>query len=117
MIICLDLLKEDLEADHAGLPTDFNKIPMKLLEFMVQGAEEDQEDQIIFIEQIMDKLEQIDPTNSHNKDFSQDGVPDQPSIASKTKGSNPEPTRQAPQRGLQLSLPCWQAGTRRARNP
>ncbi len=31
MIILLDLLKDDLEADHAGLPTNFDRIPMKLL--------------------------------------------------------------------------------------
>ena len=41
MIILLDLLMDDLEADHAGLPTDFDKIPMKLLKFMVQNAGED----------------------------------------------------------------------------
>ena len=73
MIILLDLLKDNLEADHAGLPTDFDKIPMKLLDFMVQDAGEDQEDQIKFIKQIMNELEQIDPTNSHNKDFIWDG--------------------------------------------
>jgi hypothetical protein len=48
-IILLDLLKDDLEADHAGLPTDFDRIPMKLLEFMVLDAGEDQENQIKFI--------------------------------------------------------------------
>ena len=30
---------------------------------------------------------------------------------------NLEPTRQAPHRGPQLSLPCWQTGTRRGCNP
>ncbi len=41
MIILLDLLKDDLEADHAGLSTNFDRIPMKLLEFMVLDAGED----------------------------------------------------------------------------
>jgi hypothetical protein len=39
MIILLDLLKDDLEADHAGLPTDFDRILMKLsnLWYWMQG--------------------------------------------------------------------------------
>jgi hypothetical protein len=41
MIILLDLLKDNLEAAHAVVPTDFNKIPMKLLEFIVLDAGED----------------------------------------------------------------------------
>ena len=49
MTILLDLLKDNLEANHVGLPTDFEKIPMKLLNFMVQDAGEDREDQIKFI--------------------------------------------------------------------
>ncbi len=46
MIILLNLLKDDLEADHAGLPTNFNRIRMKLLKFMLLGAGEDQENQL-----------------------------------------------------------------------
>ena len=89
MIILLDLLKDNLEADHAGLPTDFDKIPMKLLKFMVLDVEEDQENQIKFIKQIIEELTQINLTDSHIKDFNQDGGTDQPSIASKTQGTLP----------------------------
>jgi hypothetical protein len=96
MIILLDLLKVNLEADHAGFPTDFDKIPMKLLKFMVQDAGEDREDQIKFIEQIMEELEQINPTDSHSKDFSWDGGMDQPSIASKTQGAQPGAHKASP---------------------
>jgi hypothetical protein len=46
MIIMLDLLKDELEADQAGLPADFNCIPLKLLEFMVQETGEEREEQI-----------------------------------------------------------------------
>jgi hypothetical protein len=42
MIILLDFLKDDLEADQAGPPADFDKIPLKLLKFMVLDAGEDQ---------------------------------------------------------------------------
>ena len=89
MIILLDLLKDDIEADHARLPTLFDKITMKLIDFMVQDAGEDQENQIKFIEQIMDELEQPNPTNSHNKDSIRDRETDQPSTASKTQGTRP----------------------------
>ncbi len=96
MIILLDLLKDDLEADHAGLPTNFDRIPMKLLEFMVLDAGEDQENQIKSIKQIIEELEQIDQTKSHNEDFSRDGGTDQPSIASKTQGTLPVAHKASP---------------------
>jgi hypothetical protein len=76
MIILLDLLKDDLKADHVGLPTNFNRIPMKLLKFMVLDVGEDQENQIKFIKQIIEELEQIHQTNSHNQGFSWDGGTD-----------------------------------------
>jgi hypothetical protein len=69
---------------------------MKLLEFMVLDAGEDQENQIKFIEQIVEELEQIDQTDSHNKDFSRDGGTNQPSIASKTQGMLPGAHKASP---------------------
>jgi hypothetical protein len=44
----------------------------------------------------MKELEQIDQTNSHNKDFSRDGGTDQPSIASKTQGMLPRAHEASP---------------------
>jgi hypothetical protein len=41
MIICLNLLKDDLEADEVGLPANFNRMPAKLLKLMVQEAGKD----------------------------------------------------------------------------
>ncbi len=76
MIILLDLLKDDLKADHVGLPTNFDRIPMKLLKFMVLDVGEDQENQIKFIKQIIEELEQINQTNFHNQGFSWDGGTD-----------------------------------------
>ncbi len=89
MIILLDLLKDDLEADQAGLLADFDKIPLKLLKFMVLDAGEDREGQIKFIKQITEELEQIGQTDSHNKESSLEGGTDQPSEASKTQGTLP----------------------------
>ncbi len=56
MIILLDLLKDNLEADQVGLPTDFNRVPVKLLELMVPDAGKDREDQIRFIKHITEEL-------------------------------------------------------------
>jgi hypothetical protein len=53
IIIMLDLLMNNLEADQVGLPADFNRIPLKLLEFMILDAGEAREEQIKFINEIM----------------------------------------------------------------
>jgi hypothetical protein len=71
MIILLGLLKDELEADQAGLPTEFNRLPTKLLKFLVQEAGEDRNDQINYIEQITMGLEQLGQTN-RNKVLSPD---------------------------------------------
>ncbi len=63
---------------------------------MVLDAGEDQENQIKFIKQIIEELEQIDQTNSHNEDFFWDGGTDQPSIASKTQGTLPGAHKASP---------------------
>jgi hypothetical protein len=52
----LDLLMDDLETDQAGLPADFNRISLKLLEFMILDAGEVREKQIKFINEIMADL-------------------------------------------------------------
>ena len=41
MIILLGLLKDELEADQFGLPSEFNSVSTKLLGFMMQEAGED----------------------------------------------------------------------------
>jgi hypothetical protein len=89
MIILLDLLKDDLKADQTGLPTDFNRVPVKLLELMVQDAGEDREDQIGFIEHITEEPKQISQTTSHNKAFCLEWGPGHSSDASKTQGMVP----------------------------
>ncbi len=89
MIILLDLLKDNLKADQAGLPTDFNRVPVKLLELMVQDAGKDHEDQIGFINHITEELKQISQTSSRNKAFCLEGGPGHSPDASKTQGMLP----------------------------
>jgi hypothetical protein len=96
MIILLNLLKDNLEANQAGLPADFNRVPMKLLKLMVQDAGKDRKDQIRFIKQIMEELKQIGQTASCNKASSLDRGLGQPSEASKTQGTLPGAHKASP---------------------
>jgi hypothetical protein len=94
IIICLDLLKDNLEADEAGLPADFNSMSAKLLKLMVQEAGKDRGEQIKFITEILEALKQINQTNSHNKASSLDkGIGQE---ASKTQGTIPRAHKASP---------------------
>ncbi len=94
IIICLDLLKDNPEADEVGLPADFNRMPAKLLELMVQEAGKDCGEQIKFIAEILEALKQINQTDSHNKASSSDeGIGQE---ASKTQGTLPRAHKASP---------------------
>ncbi len=100
MIIMLDLLMDNLEADQAGLPADFNQIPLKLLEFMISNAGKDRKEQIKFVNEIMADLKQLGQTNYLNKAYSLEKGGSQPQEASKTQGTLPgahkvSPTKEA----------------------
>jgi hypothetical protein len=103
MIIPLGLLKDELEADQAGLPTEFNRWPTKLLEFLVQEAGEDRNNQINYIKQIMVELEQLGQTNLRNKALSPDKGIGQ-SNASKTQGTLPGAHKASPTEEAAIEL-------------
>jgi hypothetical protein len=44
MTILLDLIKGELEGDLAGIDPDFAKIPIQLIDFMIEEAREDPEE-------------------------------------------------------------------------
>jgi hypothetical protein len=88
MIILLGLLKDELEADQAGLPAIINRVPTKLLEFLVQEAGEDCKDQINYIKQITEGLELIGQIDPCNEALSPDEGTGR-SEASKTQGTVP----------------------------
>jgi hypothetical protein len=94
IIICLDLLKDDLEADKAGLPANFNRMPAKLLKLMVQEAGKDRGEQIKFIAEILEALKQINQSNFHDEASSLDEGTGQE--ASKTQGSLPRAHKASP---------------------
>jgi hypothetical protein len=96
MTIFLGLLRDELEADQEGLPTDFptdfNRLSIKMLDFMVEEAGEDQMDQINFINQISADLQQIGQINHHNETYRL--VRDQANLKPvRLRECYPEPTR------------------------
>ncbi len=88
MTILLGLLRDELGADQVGLPADFSRLSLKMSDFMVEEAGEDQEDQIDFINLIAEELQQIGQIDPHNKAYSLDEGPGQLK-ASKTQGMLP----------------------------
>ena len=87
MITLLNLLKDDLELDKAGLPAGFEKNPVNLLVLLVKKAGKECREQIEYIEEILKALNKICQTNSHNKAPSLDEGTNQE--ASKTQGMLP----------------------------
>jgi len=87
MIILLSLLKNDLEEDEAGLPAGFEKIPVNLLALLVEEAGKERREQIEYIKEILQALNKICQTNSHNEAPSlEEGTHKE---ASKTQGTLP----------------------------
>jgi hypothetical protein len=72
MIILLNLLKDNLEADEAGLPAEFTNIPATLLALLVEEAGKERGKQIEFIEEILESLDKISHTYSHDEATSPD---------------------------------------------
>ena len=94
MIIFLGLLKDDLEADEAGLPAEFINIPENILAQLAKEAGEDRGKQIETIDKILESLERISHTNSHDAATSQDEGANEE--ASKTQGTLPGAHKASP---------------------
>jgi len=94
MIIFLDLLKDDLQAEEAGPPAEFNKIPANLLALLVEEAGKENGEQIEYIEVILEALNKISQTNSHDEAPSPDEGTNEE--ASKTQGTLPRAHKASP---------------------
>jgi hypothetical protein len=112
MIILLGLLKDELEANQAGLPAKFNRVPTKLLEFLCRNQGRTTKIKLSTSKKScrsLSKLVKLIPATrllaSPREWVNQKPV--------RLKECYPKPTRQAPQRTLQSSLPPWQDRTRR----
>jgi hypothetical protein len=106
MIIMLELLKNNLDADQAGLPADFNQIPLTLLEFMILDTGEDRKEQIKLI---MDDIKQLGQTDSLNKASSLEKGECQPQEAIKTQGTLPGAQEASPTEEVAIE-PATMAG-------
>ncbi len=94
MIIFLNLLKDDVEADKAGLPAEFIRIPVTLLALLVEEAGKERGKQIEYIEEILKALDKISQTNSHDKAPSPDERTKEE--ARKTQGTLPGAHKASP---------------------
>jgi hypothetical protein len=94
MIIFLDLLKDDLETEEAGLPAEFNRIPATLLALLFEEAGKEHGKQIEYIEEILKTLDTISQTNSHDEAPSPDERTNEE--ASKTQGMLPGAHKASP---------------------
>jgi len=94
MIIFLGLLKDDLEADKVGLPAKFINIPENILAQLAKEAGEDRGKQLETIDKILESLECISNTNSHDKATGQDEGANEE--ASKTQGMLPGANKASP---------------------
>jgi len=94
MIIFLDLLKDDLEAEEVGFPAKFNKIPAKLLDLLVEEAGKKNGEEIEYIEEILEALNKISQTNSHDEEPSPDEGTNEE--ASNTQGTLPGAHKASP---------------------
>ena len=103
MTIMLELLKDDLKDNQAGIPADFKQIPPSILEYMVSEAGEDCGDQIKFIKEIMEAMEQIAQSNNHSK-ASLDKGEGQQQEASKTQGMLPGAQEASPTEEAAIEL-------------
>ena len=83
----LDLLKDDLKAEEAGLPAGLSVTPANLLALLTEEAGKEHEEQIKFIDEILVALNTISNSNSHTETPNTDvGTNEE---ASKTQGTLP----------------------------
>ncbi len=60
MVICLDILKEEIEGQLAGVLAEFKDLPEQLIHFMYAEAGEDPNNAIAFIAQISHQISQFE---------------------------------------------------------
>ncbi len=60
IVTCLDILKDKLEGQIAGVPAEFRDLPEQLINFMYEEAGEDPHAAIKFITHVSHQLSQID---------------------------------------------------------
>ncbi len=125
MRICLEIIKEELSGQIAGVPAEFKDLPEQLISFMYKEAGENLHDAIAFITQMHKQLGKYDNDKeegnleSHVKTITYDEVKPAPDIpltmdrgtqkASKTQGPLPRAQQTSPTEGTVIE-PATEAG-------
>ncbi len=126
MVTCLDILKDKLVGQLAGVPDEFRDLPEQLINFMYEEAGEDPHDTIKFITHVSHQLSQFDDKEGEEDNKSHVNVityakdaPVEDALgidnegtqegASKTQGSLPGAQQTSPAEGA-VNEPATEAG-------
>jgi hypothetical protein len=123
MRICLEIIKEELLGQIAGVPTEFRDLPEQLINFMYKEAGEDPHDAIAFISQIhaeigkYDDDEEKEALESHVKAIQYDEPEPAPDIPNPGEGGRQEASKtHGPLPGAQQTGPTEGAVTEPAKD-
>jgi hypothetical protein len=123
---CLEIIKDELEGQLAGVPAEFRNLPEQLINFMHEEAGEDPNKAIKFITHVSHKLSQFDNDKEEDNNESHvnaityaEEAPAQGALgvgnkgiqkkASKTQGSLPGAQQTSPAEGA-VNEPATEAG-------
>ena len=126
MVTCLDIIKDKLEGELAGVPAEFRNLPEELITFMYKEAGVVTRDVIKFITDVSNQLSQFDEeereedNNSHVKVITyNEDAPVESTLgiatggtqegASKTQGTLPGAHQTSPAEGT-VNKPATEAG-------
>jgi hypothetical protein len=125
MQICLEIIKEELSGQIAGVPAEFRDLPEQLISFMYKEAGKDLHNAIAFISRMHKQLGKYNDNKeegnleSHVKTITYDEIEPAPDIpftedrgiqeASKTQGPQPGAQQTSPAEGIVIE-PATEAG-------
>jgi hypothetical protein len=126
MVTCLDIIKDELEGELAGVPAEFRNLPEELITFMYKEARVVTHDMIKFITDVSNQLSQFDEeereedNESHVKVITyNEDAPVENTLgiatggtqegASKTQGTLPRAHQTSPAEGT-VNKPATEAG-------
>ena len=121
MRICLEIIKEELQGQLEGVPTEFRDLPERLINLMYEEGRKDPHDAITFISQIhadigkYEEDEEEETTESHVKDIQYDEPEPAPDIPNPGEGGTQEASKtHGPSPGAQQTNPTEGAVTERS---
>jgi hypothetical protein len=107
MMIQLNLIKENLEENKAGMPLKWADVSKELCLFLDKEAGEEIHDQITYINEMLAEMYQMNPSGVRNFDLLNDKLNDEHD-ASKTQGTPPGAQEARPNK--EAATPDMRAG-------